>query len=404
MSKRTILLFVLLLVMSENVLALGIYPGRTTIDFTPGLEKTVSFTIVNSEQKDISLVISAQGELQDYISISQNVVRMKADEPPKEISYTVRLPQQLKPGLHTTNVVVVQMPEEFAEGESEQFSVGAAVAILTQVYVNVPYPGKYGEAELNIFNRDGKVVFAVPVFSRGEFALMNVKASIDVYTSLNEKVATLYTNEIPEIAGKGRAELITEWDESNIAPGPYRAVATVSWGEGTTAVEKEFNLGEKRLNLEGIEVSDFKLGDIAKFEILVKNNWGEKVKGAFAEVVVYSESKNVLADFKSQTYDVGASEKILMNAFWDTKGVNEGSYATTLFLRSEGTSDKQELILEVKKDEILIIGAGFNISAGVSGTGISRGLLIFLITLIVILALANISWFVFLRKKFAKKK
>ncbi|MBU1988480.1 MAG: hypothetical protein KKD94_03300, partial [Nanoarchaeota archaeon] len=318
----------------------------------------------------------------------------------KEVSYTLKLPQELSPGLHTADVVLVQLPEEFIE--TGQMSVGAAVAVLNQVYVRVPYPGKYAEAEMNVIGpkANGEVEFVIPVFSRGEFTLTSVKASVEVFSALNEKVATVYADEV-SIPGGGRAELRAVWDASSVAPGPYRAVVTIVWDEGTTKVEKEFIVGEKRLVLEGIEVNDFKLGDIAKFEILVKNSWSETIKGAYAEIVVYSESGNILATFKSPNYDVASDEKEIMFAFWDTKGVIEGSYDSSLFLRYEGKADKKDLTLEVKDDGITIIGAGYVISAGVSSSGISKGLLIFLISAIVVLALANISWFLYLRKKFS---
>ncbi|MFH1289871.1 MAG: hypothetical protein ABIH92_00510 [Nanoarchaeota archaeon] len=403
MSKKTIFSILFFIVMLQSVLALGTFPGRQTIDFVPGMEKTFTFTVVNSEQRDINVVISAQGELQDYIFIPEVVVRMSASETSKEISYTVKLPQELPPGLHTADVVLVQLPDQFVD--TGQMSVGAAVAVLTQVYVRVPYPGKYGEVNLNVFgpNENGEMTFAVPVFSRGEFALTGVKASVEVYTSLNEKVASVYTNEIASIPGKDRAELIANWDPQGAAPGPYRAVAKVTWGEGTESVEKEFTLGERRLTLEGVEVNDFKLGEIAKFEILVENHWSETIEGAYAEMIVYSESGNILADFKSPTYDIGPNNNELMLAFWDTQGVNEGSYDSTLFLKYAGTSDQNDLTIEVDEKKITIIGAGYIITAGVSGTGISKGLLIFLVGLIIVLALANISWFMYLRKRLAKK-
>jgi len=405
MIKKIFVFSLVLLILIEGAFALGTFPGRTTIDFVPGLEETVKFTIVNSEERNVNLVISAQGELQDYVHISENVIKMAANEASREISYSLKLPQKLEPGLRTADVVIVQLPDQFVE--TGQMSVGAAVAVLTQVHVNVPYPGKYGEINLNVLGPDekGAVTFAVPVFSKGEFALIGVKGTIDIYTSMNEKVATVHTNEVAEIPGQGRAELIAEWDVSSSAPGPYRAEATVTWGEGTEKIEKEFVLGGQGLNLGSIEVNDFTLGEIAKFEALVENGWNEKAENAFVEIIVYSEGGNVLADFKSQTYDIESGDDVLMLAFWDTKGVVENTYDSKLFLRFDGGSDQQQdLKLDVRAKEIVIIVAGYTFRGGVTGGGISRGLLIFLIAAIVVLVLANVSWFLYLRKKIGRKK
>jgi hypothetical protein len=399
MNKKII--FVVLFLFLPGVLALGIAPGRTTVDFVPGLVKDVSVTILNSEQKDIDLIVSAQGELQDYISFSETTIHMTSDEISHPLNYQLRLPQTLEPGLQTADVIVVELPGRFVQ--TGEMSVGAAVALLTQVHVNVPYPGKYAEADMNVMpKKDANVEFYVPVFSRGEFTLTSVKAKIEIYNSPGELIATVGTNEV-SIEGGGRQELAAVWDASNVASGTYKAKATVLWDEGVTTIEKEFKIGEKHLILENIEVNDFSLGDIAKFEILVANTWGEAIKDVYAEMIVLGKDGNVLASFKSPTSDVSPDDKTLLLAFWDTNGVLEGDYDSVLNLVYEETKEPTTLTLDVKDRKITIYGAGIIISSGITDSGISKGLLYFLIIVIVILVLANISWFMLLRKKLMKK-
>jgi len=392
------LLMVVLLI--NSISALGISPGRTTVDFSPGLEKTITFSVVNSEDKDINVVLAVQGELKDYVIIGDSSFSMSSGETARDVSYTVKLPQEFPPGLHTAEIVVLQLPEE---GKLSEAYIGAAVAVVTQLYVRVPYPGKYAEADLNVIGpeSDGKITFVIPVLSRGEFDLAKVRAVIDVYSSLNEKIETLSTNEF-SIPSRQREELVATWDASKIISGPYRAVATILYDEDTLSIEKQFNIGEKRLSLENVEVNDFSLGEIAKFEILVKNEWSEGVKGVYTHMVVYGKDGNVLADFKSPTHDISPLEKTLMVSFWDTKGVKEAIYDATLFLKYGENSEKQDLKLDVKENEINIIGIGYVISERTSGKGESNRLMIILIFLVGILILVNILWFLFFRRKLAK--
>jgi hypothetical protein len=399
MGKKIILLVFLLMIVPVS--ALGVSPGKTTIDFIPGLEKNISINLLNSEQKEVNLVVSAQGELKDYFFIPETTIHFNATEISKTFSYTVRLPQQLSPGSHTTSIVVVQLPDVFIQ--SGEMSVGAAVAVLSQLTVNAPYPGKYAEADVNIAGpkEDGIVKFYVPVFSKGTFTLTSVKAEVEIYTLANEKIATVYTNEV-SIDGGSMKELSAEWDSSSIAPGPYRAKVTVFYDEGTVSAEKEFTVGKKRLIVEGVEVNDFSLGDIAKFEVAAQSTWSEMIKDAYVEMVVYSDDGNILANFKSPNYDIPPNEKVQMLAFWDTNGVIEGDYDTTMFLNYGSVKDPTTLTLRVEDNKITIIGAGYIISAGAVGGGISSTLLTTLIVVIVLLTLANISWFVYLRKKFTK--
>ena len=396
-----IILFIVTL--SKNVLALGITPGRAVFDYIPGESHTIDFTVINSEARDTDFVVLVTGELNESIAVSEVSFHMTANEESKKLSYTITMPPNLKPGLNTAEVVVVQLPGK--SPKSEAF-IGAAVGVATQIHVNVPYPGKYAEADMNVIGPDneGKITFVIPVISRGELDLVRVKATVDIFSSLNEKITTLTTSEI-SLPSKQRGEIVATWNTSEVPPGPYRAVATVIYDESTLKIEKQFEVGKRRLEVENIEVNDFTLGEIAKFEILVNNKWSQTISGAYAQMLVHNPEGAIMADFKSATYDIPSLEKILMVAFWDTAGVSKGTYDSSLFLRYGESSEQQDFKLEVKDDEINVIGVGYVISKekGKSSLG-DNTLTVVLITVIVVLIIINVLWFLVLRKRILKKK
>jgi hypothetical protein len=390
--------FLLFLFILPNVLGIGITPARTTVNFEPNLERTITFSIVNSEARDVNLVVATQGELSQYVTLTDTSFSMTATQNSKEISYKINLPDELSPGLHTAEIVVLQLP---ATGELSETFIGAALAVVTQLYVYVPYPGKYAEADLSVLNLDdGNVQFVIPVISRGDFDLTSVKASIEIFTPLNEKVATIKTNEISILSGE-RKEVTALWETSDTPSGPYRAVANLIYDEDTLKIERNFNIGEKRLIVESIDVNDFTLGDIAKFEILVKNEWSEKIAGAYVQMLVKNSNGELMADFKSQTYDIESLDKTLMTAFWDTDGVRVGTYDATLLLIYEGITDEQNLKLEVNEDSINVVGLGYVIS-NKGGIFEENQLLVFLVIGVIALILINIGWFFVLRKRLKK--
>ena len=151
--------------MISNVFALGITPARTTFDFSPGMSQTVDFSVLNSEHKELNLVIYAKGELADYISLKENSAVLSAQQESRQFSYTLDLPNDLSPGLHTADVIALSLP---GKSPSSEAYVGAAIAVVTQVYVYVPYPYKYAEADLNIVNAEvgGEAVLIMPVVNR----------------------------------------------------------------------------------------------------------------------------------------------------------------------------------------------------------------------------------------------
>ena len=83
---RTILLLAVIFMMSSTY-ALGITPGRTSVDFSPDFEKEVTFSVVNTEGKDMDIAFSVEGDLADYVNISNEVVSFSSEEGSKSFKY-----------------------------------------------------------------------------------------------------------------------------------------------------------------------------------------------------------------------------------------------------------------------------------------------------------------------------
>ena len=93
----------IILVIINQAMALGITPGRTTIDFQPGLEKEIEFSVINNEQKDMRVLFRAEGELARYITLKaeSSIVEFSASESEKKFAYAVKLPESLSGGSHS---------------------------------------------------------------------------------------------------------------------------------------------------------------------------------------------------------------------------------------------------------------------------------------------------------------
>ena len=144
MNKKLMFGIVLfLLVITPNVLALGITPGRTTINFEPNLHKEVDITIINDEHKDMNVMLRVEGELSEVITLNRVLLNFNADEDSKTFTYKIDLLKTIeKPGTHEVKIIAMELPKDF---EKEGGYVGATVAVVTQLHIKVPYPGKYAE-------------------------------------------------------------------------------------------------------------------------------------------------------------------------------------------------------------------------------------------------------------------
>ena len=387
----------LLSVFVNDVSALGITPGRTTINFAPNLEQDVGFSLLNNEHKKMSVVFFVQGELNGSITLFNNNIAFLPSEDSKSFHYKVKLPEKLEPGLHTAEIMALEIPEASADGTY----VGATVAVVSQLYVYVPYPGKYADIELNVLDaeQNSTATFIVPVINRGKVGIGEARALIDIYTSLNEKVAALETDFAPIEPG-ARTELSAKW-LVNVNSGDYLAKVTVFYDGESRSIEKQFGVGVNVLTIESILVNDFRLGEIAKLQVLIENRWNQELKSVFANLIVYDEDSRVMADVKSAAEDIPSLSRRELIAYWDTVGVQEGEYDGKLMVKYGKKSSDKNLLLKISANSLDITGVGYAIR-GDRGRGIN--MVTILLVLVVILLVVNLAWFVFFRRFIRKKK
>lgn len=392
-------ILIILLISIPQASSLGITPGRTTLDYEPGLETEIAFSILNNEHKNMQVLLTLQGELNDSITLFDSLVEFMPSESSKSFRYKVRLPERIAkdPGLHTAEIVALEIPKASAQGTY----VGATLAVVSQLYVYVPCPGKCVDVDLNVLDaeQNGTATFIVPVISRGQLGIGEVRAIIDIYTSLNEKITTIETDAYPLEPG-ARTELSAKWFV-DVNQGDYLAKVSVFYDGESKSFEKQFAIGTKLLSIESILVNNFQLGEIAKLQILVENRWGQELKGVFANLLVYNPAGQTMADVKSATEDIPALAKKELIAYWDTVGVSEGEYDGKLMVKYGKKSSDKNLILKISENSLDITGVGYAIRPrGGKGINITTILLV----LVIILLIVNLAWFVFFKRFIGKKK
>jgi hypothetical protein len=389
-------LFIILIL--PNVLSLGITPGRTTFNYEPGLEKEVEFSVLNGEHKNIQVMLTVQGELNGSVTLYQGLVDFLPSEESKSFKFKFKVPEGIgnAPGLHTAEIVALEVPKANSQGTF----VGATVAVVSQIHLYVAYPGKYLDADLNVLDaeQNGTATFIVPIINRGKLGIGSARAVIDIYTSLNEKIGSIETDTLAVDAGQ-RTELSAKWNV-NYPSGNYNAKVTLFYDGETRSFEKAFGVGEQALTIESLLVNNFRLGEIAKLQILVENKWNQQLEGVLANLVVYNNENQIMADIKSATESVPALSKKELIAYWDTVGVNEGEYSGKLMVKYGQKSSDKNLVLKVTEDSLDIFGVGYAIRPkGGKGTSLTTILLI----LVILLLLVNLAWFVFFRRIIGKR-
>lgn len=406
MNKKITLTILSFFILLSLVSALGISPGRFTVEYNPKMSSgTGAFNIINSDGEDITLSVSVRGELANTLTLDgeNKRITLKKSDGPYLFRYLYALPDNLPPGQSSAEIVITQIPDNINHSETY---VGATIAVAHQFYVNVPYPGKYAEADIDIvsMNSGQETLFVIPVISKGKFDLVSVRANVDIFDAEGIPIHSFNTESI-EIKSGEMKELRYIWDTESLPLGEYYAEVTVIYDGETINMNKRFSIGDQVLELQDIYVHDFSLGEIVKMEMLVQSNWNKIITDAYSRTRIYDEAGNVLADFNSANYDIDPKSKKVIVSYWDTAGVREGTYDTKISLEYGQDSIENDLQLAVSQNDLQVIGLGYVISSGgdIGGSGGGNTMTI-LIVVVVILVLVNLLWFMVLRKYLSKNK
>ena len=404
-NKKILLVLVSLLVVLtlQNVYSLGISPGRTTINFEPGLHKEVSFSVINSEHKDMSVTFSVRGDLAKYINLKQESAKFSSLDESQSFTYEINFPENFspEPGVHEVEIIALEMPED---SENAGTFIGATVGVITQLHVYVAFPNKYVDAEINVIESGagGNIIFLIPVINRGKLDIDDIRVVIDIYTSSNEKIASIESKS-KSLKNLERKEFVLEWPV-DVSSGTYRAVARIMYDGEVFEKEIEFNVGKMALEIIEIIIKDFQLGGVAKFDALVESRWSTDLKNVHLNVIVYDFEKEVMADFKSQTYDIDAFDSQRMVAFWDTEGVSTGDYDGKLILKYGKYSEKsidRNVKIKVTNFDIEVFSITGHAITRETGKVNTNSILIILI---IILVIGNIIWFLIAKRNISKRK
>jgi len=391
---KILLIVILMLVLIKQSYAFGIVPSHKNLMFEPNSEQTIKLKILNEELNEFKAMIYAEGELAEYVTIENPIVEFSKDEDSKIISYKVKMPARFeKQGAHQTNIVIRMIPKETKAGAT---TIGASVAVISKLYVTVPYSGKYVEARLflPIFEPNKESKFAVEISNLGTEDVYKAKAIINIYGPLNDKLDTVVSEEV-SIKSKEKKLVTIAWTP-NLKPGSYKAVATIIADEFNTKDERTFVIGKMFIDIIGITVDDFKLGGIARFDILLENVWNERIPNVYGEVSVLDKSGTVYTKFKTAAVDIEGFEKQEIQAYWDTAKVAPGDYKLDIVLNYLGKTSEKVFDILVSMNEIKTSAIGKVVSAEVKERNIVLTAIYILTALVIVLIIFNVL--IYLRK------
>jgi len=341
MNKRITWMIVALLLINL-AFGLGISPGRTTLNFEPGREETITVDVINNDGKEFDAAIYVEGTMAEFIELSTDELHFSKDTGKQSFTYIVRLPESYDtPGIQKADIMV-------SEKAGKQAQVTANLGVVSSLFVNIPYPGVWAEAQLRVDNvKYGEDLnFYVKVFNMGEEELSSVYAQVELY-SQGGLQKTLKTE--PKAIGHEKyGELVIKMDSRELKPGDYVVKAKVYYDGNEIPLNSKFTINAFLLDLVSISVDDYTLGGIAGFTVLVQNIGNRLVEGFTSRVTLEQGNVNV----KSYAIDVGPDEVKKTVAYWDTKDVSIGEYEGILAMMYDDELVEKDIKTIVKADSI----------------------------------------------------
>ncbi len=398
--KKVILYVILSMVLINTALAIGVAPVKTVVDFEPGSQE-ITVRIMNNENKEFKAVVYAEGPLAEYVELPTTLVTVKAEEASKSLSFNLNLPEKLeKPGTHEVKITILEFPKEFAT-EQATAVIQAVGSVVTKVVVRVPYPGLYAEADLFVTQAEvGKpIMFTIPIYNFGEQDIQKAKATITVYGATYEEIAVIETDE-KQIKSKEQTKILASW-MPDVNAGVYHAAVKVDYDGKRINLEKNFNVGNLFIEILKVEVNDFILGSVARFDIHLENKWNQLINEVYGEVTVKDKKGSIYTTSKTASVDIPAYEESMIQAYWDTKDVEIGLYDVLVKLHYAGKTSEKLIETQVNIDSISTsMEPTARVIAGKTKLFDRDSILILLVVVLIVI---NISWFVYFKKRGGKK-
>ncbi|MBN2368755.1 hypothetical protein JXC34_07065 [Candidatus Woesearchaeota archaeon] len=351
--SRLVQVFCIVLITVSFAYGLGVYGSvlRHHIDFEPGYTDESTYTISNREGYTSNYNIRPQvrygADLSPYITITPERIEDIPDGGHASFKVRIELPESLDvPGESLTWVKVEIEP-------TQPGALAAYPSIALSYYVFVLYPYKYIEWTFSAPNMNVNETkdFTISFQNLGEPTIDEAYADYTfINKETNQTIRQLRTNIETSIESRQERAIRAAFDSKGLAPGEYRVIADFHWDGNKSTTQSDFRIGTKNVKITNF-TKLFEIDSINKFDINIESGWNTPINDIYAEITIRDlETQAERRKFKSLNTELRAWESKILDAYFDTKGLEKKEYKAEILLKYEGTTTYTEGIIRVDED------------------------------------------------------
>jgi hypothetical protein len=330
--------------------AWGVSPGRIERFFSPNLTETFDIAVYNTESRYIGIDVGLDGDLAQYFEIIDDRKFTLGPGERRNLRLRMSLPAELhEPGLHDTRLRVVERLPEDVTG------ISTTVAYSIQLWISVPYPGKYLTAQmLPVSNVDiGEPVnFKMTLKSYGTEDV-TASATIDIINPADEKLTTLHTGETL-VEAKGTATLTSRLNTAGYEAGKYRAWGTVEYGGDKPATPSiSFNVGDILIKILNVTYDRIEPDTISKLNVIIESYWNDRIEDVYISLLVQKDGVTA-AEGTSESFGINPWKVKTVPVYLDTHGLEDGIYQLNVTVHYSGKETEKTIEVEIRSQSWLL--------------------------------------------------
>jgi hypothetical protein len=337
--KKLVMVFIILFFVVPNTFALGISPSKSIIFFEPNLSQSFEITVRNSENRDVKSDIYIYGEHGKYTHFENQTVLFSPKES-KKFNFDLKLPESFEePGDYRFDFVATEVDIM----ENTNF-----ISVLTSVgsvfIIRVPYEGHYLKATLTSKSAStGEIVpFKLVLENLGTLPIDYIEGILEIFDESGNKVDEIPFIESLEI--KTIKDVEFKWHSGDNKFGNYNAKITLKFKGKEVLAESDFKLGDVHISIVNYD-KEIKAGEIGKFNINVKSEWGNPVEDVFTRLEIGSSP---LKAFKSESFNMDPWGENNVIIYVDAEEIEKGTYPAKVSVVYDGIYTEEEFELKVR--------------------------------------------------------